>query len=110
MFKSEGLANIARTLANPHFRTFQIGRTCSLITMWMYRMSVAWMVWETTHSATWLGIIGFLDLGPSVVISPFAGVLADRFDLMTLLRITQALLMAQAVCLSLLIMFDLVGI
>lgn len=110
MLKSEGLANIARTLGNPHFRTFQIGRTCALITMWMYRMAVAWMVWETTHSATWLGIIGFLDMGPSVVISPIAGALADRVDRMTLLRATQAILMAQAVCLSLLITYDLVGI
>lgn len=110
MIRSEGLRNIALTLRNPHYRAFTSGKFVSQITMWMYRMAIAWIVWDMTHSATWLGIFGFIDFAPAMVVSPLAGALADRVDRMKFLRVTQALLLIQAVALSALILFDVLSI
>ena len=110
MIKSQGLAVVLRTLGNADYRTYQIGRTAGLITMWMYRMAIAWMVWDMTQSTTWLGIFGFLDQAPSFLVTPLAGALADRMDRMTLLRRSQALLMLLTVSMSLLLYFDAMGI
>ena len=110
MLRSEGLADIARTLRHPHFGLFQLGRTCFLTTAWMYRLSMAWLVWQMTESTTWLGIIGFADLAPSVIISPLAGTLADRVDRLKILRVTQALHLAHAVALTALVYLDMLTI
>lgn len=110
MIRSEGFADIARTLRHPHFGLFQLGRTCFLTTAWMYRLAMAWMVWQMTESTTWLGIIGFFDLAPSIVISPLAGTLADRMDRLKILRWTQALHLVHAVALTVLVHFDMLTI
>lgn len=105
-----GFSGAASALKNPHYRTFQIGRFFSQTCSWMYRMAVAWMVWKMTHSATWLGIFGFIDHAPAVLVSPFAGAVADRYDRMAQLRITQSLILIQAVVLSLFIAFDFISV
>lgn len=110
MIKSEGLAAVSRTLGNRDYRTYQIGRTSGLTTLWMYRMAIAWMVWDMTQSTTWLGIFGFLDQAPAFFVTPLAGALADRMDRMTLLRRSQALLMLLTLAMSLLLYFDAMSI
>lgn len=105
-----GFSNIARAFRNRDYRLFQTGRFACHVTMWMYRMAIGWMVWEMTHSATWLGIFGFLDLAPALVVMPLAGALSDRWDKLRLLRWTQALLLIHAFALSFLIIFDLITI
>ena len=81
-----------------------------MVTIWMYRMALAWIVWDMTHSATWLGIFGFLDHAPSLLVSPLAGALSDRVDRMKFLRVTQALLVVHALLLSGLLAVDLAPI
>ena len=110
MFRSQGLSNISRTLRIPNYRKFIIGKFIGQVTMWMYRMAIGWLVWNMTHSATWLGIIIFLDNAPAIFVSPWAGTLADRVDRLKFLRITQALLLLHAAALSALIMLDLITI
>lgn len=110
MIRSEGLTNIAHTLRIPNYRRYILGKFLAQITMWMYRLALSWMVWDMTHSATWLGIFGFLDHAPTMLISPFAGALADRVDRMKFLRLTQALLLIHGLTLSLLIFADLLSI
>jgi MFS family permease len=105
-----GFAGAVSALKNPHYRTFMFGRFFSQTCSWMYRMAVAWMVWKMTGSATWLGIFGFIDHAPAVLISPLAGAIADRYDRMGQLRLTQAMLLTQAVVLSTFIWFDFVNV
>ncbi|MEE2760634.1 MAG: MFS transporter, partial [Pseudomonadota bacterium] len=42
-----------------------------------------------TYSGAWLGAIALIQAGPSLVLVPFAGAIADRFDRVTILRVTQ---------------------
>jgi MFS family permease len=92
------------------YRLYQIGRLSFQTTTWMYRISVAWLVWDLTHSATWLGIFGFLDNGPAILIAPMAGALIDRMDRMTWMRTTQSLMLVQSLVLTALVYFDLLTI
>ena len=105
-----GLSNIRRAFSHREFRLYQLGRFSSFITTWMYRVAIGWMVWDMTHAATWLGIFGFLDQAPALLMTPFAGALADRLNGLKVMRVTQAILLLQAIGLCLMIEFDLITI
>jgi MFS family permease len=71
---------------------------------------MGWLTWELTHSGTWLGLIAFADLFPTVVLTPFAGVLADRVDRRRMITVTQFLAMLQAVALAALTLLEVIEI
>ncbi len=60
----------------------------------------SWLVYRLTHSAFLLGLVGFASQVPTFLISPFAGVLADRFNRQRMIIFTQALSMVQAFILA----------
>ena len=97
-----GFENAVRVLRIRNYRVYTAGNSVSLIGTWMQRFSVGWLAWELSHSPTWLGIVAVADLMPTLVLSPLAGVLADRLDRVRLIRLTQVLAMAQAALLALL--------
>ena len=106
MAQSQGWGNFAIAYSHKNYRDYQAGRFVSQFTTWMYKIAVGWIVWRLTHSAAWLGVFGFLDQAPAPVIMPLAGALADRLDNLKFLRVTQALLLAQAIALGLLDYLD----
>ncbi len=85
-----------------NFRIFVFGDFASLIGNWVQRVGVGWLAWELTHSAAWLGIIGFAELGPALLMAPLGGILADRYNPRTVMIITQALRLLQALALCVL--------
>jgi len=99
-----GLKRIFRTLASRNYRLFFTGQSISLIGTWMQRVAMSWMVYRLTSSEFLLGLVSFLGLIPVFVLSPFAGVMADRFHRLHLLIATQVLAMLQALLLALLVM------
>lgn len=66
----------------------------------MQHIAMAWLVYRLTNSALILGIVGFSSQIPTFILSPFAGVLADRYDRRSILLITQILAMVQAFILA----------
>ncbi len=104
MLPGSGLAPILRTMRDPVFRKFMLGSTLAWIGSWLYRTGIGWLTWELTGSAAWLGIVGFVDLAPSVIITPLAGVLSDRMARLRLIRIVVAASSLQAVALGLLVL------
>jgi len=93
------LGAIPRTLAHRNFGIYVAGSTVSLIGTWMQRIGVGWLAWELSHSGAILGLVAFADLFPTIVIGPFGGALADRFDRLRVMRIAQSLVMLQALSL-----------
>lgn len=106
-FRASGMG---RALAERNYRLFTIGSIVSLIGQWTQRIAIGWLAWELTHSGTWLGLIAFADLFPTVVVTPFAGVIADRVDRRRMLMVTQMLAMLQAVALAGLTLANLIDI
>lgn len=94
-----GFAAIARALRNPNYGAYTAGSSASLIGTWMQRVAVGWLAWELTGSGAWLGAIAFADLFPTILVGPLAGVLADRWDRLKLIRIGQMLALLQSLVL-----------
>src|SRR5437773_10465751 len=101
-----GLRNISRAFAQRNYRIYTTGNAISLVGWWMQRIAVGWLAWTLTHSGTWLGLIALADFLPVLFLSPFAGLLADRRDRVSTIRITQWVGCTQATLLALLVTID----
>jgi len=97
-----GLSNIVRSLHYRNFRLFFYGQSISLIGTWIQRITVPWLVYRLTGSVFLLGLVGFAGQIPTFLVSPFAGVLIDRWNRHKILVITQILALIQALVLALL--------
>jgi predicted MFS family arabinose efflux permease len=98
--------NISRAFAHRNYRVYVSGNSISLIGWWLERVAVGWLTWTLTHSGTWLGLIALADFLPVLFLSPFAGLLADRRDRVSTIRISQWVGCAQATLLTLLVTID----
>lgn len=105
-----GFGNIARAFAHRNYRVYVTGNSISLIGWWLQRVAVGWLAWTLTHSGTWLGLVSLADFLPVLVLSPFAGVLADRRDRVRIIRWTQLCGCAQASLLAVLVFTGAIGI
>ena len=76
-------------LRHKNFRIVWAGTFASNIGTWMQNILLGAWGWELTHSATYVGILYFAQLGPLLLLSVFGGVLADVLDRRRLLVFTQ---------------------
>ena len=96
------MADLLRTplielpLRNANFGIYSLGSAVSLTGMWMQRIAIGWLTWRLTESGFWLGVVAFADFFPVIVIAPFAGAAADRWDRLRVVKISQAILLLQA--------------
>ena len=100
----KGWKFIFRALSHRNYRLFFGGQSISLIGTWMQQIAVSWLAYRLTHSAVWLGVVGFSTRIPALVFAPFAGVLADRWNRHRTLVVTQTLSMIQAFILAALVL------
>lgn len=84
-------SKLLRVLRQPDYGFYVLGNSVSLIGTWIHRVATGWLVWEMTGSPAMLGIVAFVDLAPGVIIAPFAGVAADRWNLVAAIRAAQLL-------------------
>ncbi|MBS0641069.1 MAG: MFS transporter [Proteobacteria bacterium] len=101
---------IGGVLAQRNARIFYSGSIVCWTGSWIQRIATDWLAWELTHSALWVAVIAFCNLAPSVVISPIAGVIADRLDRVKLTMASQFVSVAQAVILVVLILTGLIRV
>jgi len=95
---------IGQALGNRDFAIYTAGNVPSVIGVWIQRVAVGWLTWELTKSPGWLGLMSFADLFPMVVLSPLAGVLADRIDRVRIAKTIPMICAAQALTLTVLTM------
>lgn len=99
------LANLSRStfsaLSRRNFRLYFIGQGISLVGGWMQSVAQSWLVLHLTGSGTALGAAAALQFAPSLVLGPWAGVLADRVPKRRLLLVTQSVLALLALVLGL---------
>ncbi len=80
-----------RALRHRNYKLFFFGQTLSIIGNWVQQIAMAWLVYRMTESAWLLGVTGFAGQIAILVLAPFGGLWADRFNRHRLLLITQAL-------------------
>ena len=66
-------------LGHLQFRRYFIGQSIALIGGFAHNVAMAWFAFKLTGSISLLGVLGFASLAPALLISPFAGLLADRY-------------------------------
>lgn len=96
------LNHIVAAFGQRNFRLYVSGNSVSLVGLWIQRIAVGWLTWELTRSGAWLGAVAFADLCPSLIVGPLGGVIADRANRLTVMRIAQTLSMIQAAVLGVL--------
>lgn len=95
-----------RALAHRNYRLFLTGQTVSLMGTWITRVATSWLVYRLTGSALMLGVVGFWGQIPTLVLSPIAGVLVDRWDRHRIMIWTQVLAALQSFALAVLVLTD----
>jgi MFS family permease len=103
-------SNVADAWKQRNFAIYMTGAGIALVGMWAQRIAVAWLAWELTKSTTWLGLIAFADLFPTIILTPIAGVIADRMDRRKLSLISQFAAFLQAIVLTVLVYTDWIDI
>jgi len=99
-----GLRHIFRALRYKNYRLYFTGQSLSLIGTWMQRIAVGWLVYRMTNSPFLLGLVGFAAQFPTFITAPFAGTLSDRWNRLSIIKVTQWLAMAQAAVLAVLVL------
>ncbi|MEZ5666825.1 MAG: MFS transporter [Alphaproteobacteria bacterium] len=77
---------VVRLARNRDFALYSGGKILANLGEWAQRVTIGWLTWQLTESAFWLGVIGFADLFPTVVIGAIAGTVVDRSDYMKLVK------------------------
>ncbi|QEZ44357.1 MFS transporter [Cupriavidus oxalaticus] len=80
-----------RVLRQPRVAAYYLVHTWAQIGTWVQQVVVGWFAWEQTHSEVLLGFLIFVQFAPSFVISPLAGILADRGKVMQVVVISDAI-------------------
>ncbi|MDP9298391.1 MAG: MFS transporter [Actinomycetota bacterium] len=78
------------SLHERNFRMYVIGQLVSAAGTWVNATATAWLVLELSGSGIALGLNTALLFSPILVVGPFGGVLADRFDKRRILLVTQS--------------------
>ncbi len=108
--KTAPFRHLLRALRSRNYRLFVMGQCVSLTGTWMQQIAMSWLVYRLTGSPLLLGLVGFSSQIPTLLISPVAGVLADRWDRRLLLLATQTLAMGQAIILATVVLTGIVQI
>ena len=77
------------------FSLYSLGNLISVIGRQMLVVAIEWEIYQRTHSATALGLVGLVIAVPVVLLSLPAGHLADRFPRKNIILLSQAL---SAIC------------
>lgn len=91
-----------RSLRIRNYRIWFAGALVSNIGAWMQATAQNWVVLTelTDNNASAVGVTVALQFGPQLLLVPFSGAVADRFDRRRVLLITQTLLMLLAAALG----------
>jgi MFS family permease len=91
-----GLVQAVAALRHRDFALFWTGALLSNIGTWMQNVTVPYVLYAATGSASWVGFAAFMQFIPGVLFGPVAGSLADRFQRRSVLLVSQGLAAAVA--------------
>ncbi|MBM32360.1 MAG: hypothetical protein CL764_05835 [Chloroflexi bacterium] len=73
------------------YRYFWLAAAFSNIGMWSLGYGRLWLMHDLTESTIMVGLVGFCTLSPMIIFSFFGGVIADRVNRLTNIRLTRGL-------------------
>ncbi|MEO6163620.1 MAG: MFS transporter, partial [Candidatus Binatia bacterium] len=103
-----GSTQLAITLSSLKHRNFRLlfcGTSLSHVGDFIQAMAQSWLVWQMTKSPFLLGVVGFAQALPRLLLGAIGGAIVDRVERRRLLLCTQFLAMAQAIVFWVLVQF-----
>jgi MFS family permease len=102
--RASGAGGTFRALRHRNFQLFFSGQIISLVGTWMQTVAQSWLIYRLTGSGALLGLLGFVGQMPIFVLSPLAGLVADRWPRQKVVIATQTASMSLAFILAALTM------
>lgn len=96
MYSATANTSPFRIFANREYALYFGGQLISQVGTWMQQIALSWLTYKLTSSAVLLAIVGASSQIPSLLVMPFAGVIADRFNRHRIVLLTQVAAMFQA--------------
>jgi MFS family permease len=91
-----------RLVRRRDFGPYFLGNALSASGTWFQNLAAALLIYRLTHSALLLGVLNFSQFIPILVLTPWAGAVADRVDRRRLLLVFQTIAVGLAAGLALL--------
>lgn len=98
---------LARYVTALNFRDYRILWTANIsagAAAWALIVARGWLVFEISDSSLWVGLVTFAAMVPRVIVTPFTGYLADRFDRKSILAAMFAVNLVHNLVLAMLIL------
>jgi MFS family permease len=86
----KGPREALRVATQRNFGPYFLGNAASASGTWFQNLAASLLVFRLTHSPFLLGVLAFSQFIPVLVLAPWAGAAADRFDRKHLLLVTQS--------------------
>jgi MFS family permease len=105
--RHERFATFPGSLAPLGYRNFALylfGFFLSNIGRWIELTGAVWLAYELSGSPLVLGLLGLVRAVPAILLSPIAGVVADRVDQRRMLQLTQAIGLLLSLAMGLLVL------
>jgi MFS family permease len=98
------------SLRSRNYRMYFMGQGFSLVGTWMGNVAMSWLVYRLSGSVFLLGLVGFTNQIPMLILSPISGVLTDRYDRHKIMLLAQVFFMLQSLTIALLVLFNLIQV
>jgi MFS family permease len=89
--ESEPPSGLFSSLVYPDYRRLWVATACGQAALWALIVLRGALIYELTQSNAWVGLVTMAAHLPSLVVTPLAGFLADRFERRSLLALTYSL-------------------
>jgi MFS family permease len=92
-----------RSLRHRNYRLYFYGQIVSLTGSWMQSAALMWLVYDQTADPIWPPLLLVAQVGPTLLLGPLGGSLADRFPKRSLIIGTQGAFLISSVLLTFLV-------
>lgn len=82
------------------FWFYLASRLCAATAMTLLRSAIAWHVFELSHSAFYLGLVGLVQFVPALSLTLVGGAVADAYDRRRIMRLAQLPMIASVAALG----------
>jgi Na+/melibiose symporter-like transporter len=89
-----------RSLRHRDYRLYFFGQLVSFVGSWTQSTALMWLVYDLTNDPIWPALLLVALVGPTLLLAPAGGALADRVPKRTLVLVTQVCFLATALALT----------
>ncbi|MBM3979271.1 MAG: MFS transporter [Planctomycetes bacterium] len=89
-----------RSLRHPAYRRYFLGQIVSFVGTWMQSAALMWLMYDRTGDPRWPSWLLLAQIGPTILLAPWGGALADRHPKRRLVLTTQTCFLVNAVTLT----------